>query len=202
MAMETWRQPLLFGVGEGGTLAYLALAQAPNNMAAGAISLGFDAHFESKLLLCAGAPKVAVHGTIYAYAPAKELPGRWTWIANETPQGDLAKFATSSSEATVKIVGGARTLQRASEALSRLRPRPESLAGMPCRVAGRDKPSAWGAISGDGGWTPLTSRSEITLPAWVAVKASFARYFWSKKTIGKSRPIRPIVAHYQANGMG
>ncbi len=39
--VSDWKWPELLGVGDGGTLAYLSLAQAPSNTAGGAVSIGF-----------------------------------------------------------------------------------------------------------------------------------------------------------------
>jgi type IV secretory pathway VirJ component len=205
LAMETWRQPLLFGVGEGGTLAYLALAQAPHNVAAGAVSLGFDTHFESKLLLCGGAPKIAAQGMVYTYGPARELPGRWTWIADQAPQGDLAEFATAGSETTVKLVGdAAESFTAAADAAFAIAASPaEPLAGLPLiELPAGGAPSAMVVlISGDGGWSSIDRQIGNYLSAHgvAVVGVDSLRYFWSKKDPRQiAADLDRIVAHYQA----
>jgi type IV secretory pathway VirJ component len=204
LGMETWRQPLLLGVGEGGTLAYLALAQAPDNTAAGAVSLGFEAHFESKLPLCAGAPKIGVSGTVNAYGPMQELPGRWTWIANQAPQGDLAEFATVTANATIKVVGNAadgfNTAADAAFAIAASLPKP--LAGLPLvELPASGKPTAMVVfISGDGGWRDIDEQIGDYLAAHgvAVIGVDSLRYFWSKKDPKQiAADLDQIITHYQ-----
>jgi type IV secretory pathway VirJ component len=98
------RWPVLFGVGKGGALAYLALAQAPENTAAGAVSIGFDDKLQSKLELCEGAPKA---GEGMTYAPQKQLSGRYLDCGTITGGG--ARGIQTVSPGTVKRVIGAPT---------------------------------------------------------------------------------------------
>jgi type IV secretory pathway VirJ component len=204
LGMETWRQPLLFGIGEGGSLAYLALAQAPDNTAAGAVSLGFDAHFESKLPLCEGAPKMAASGPVYAYGPMRELPGRWTWIADNAPRGDLAEFANVTSKATVKVVSNAadRFNTAADAAFAVAASLPQALAGLPLvELPASGKPTAMVVfISGDGGWRDIDEQIGDYLAARgvAVIGVDSLRYFWSKKDPKQiAADLDRIVTHYQ-----
>ncbi|WP_170937120.1 MULTISPECIES: virulence factor family protein [Rhodomicrobium] len=203
--MATWRQPLLVGVGEGGALAYYAMAQAPDNTTIGAVSDGFSPQFESKLQWCEGAPKKAAVGQLFTYSPMPELPGRWTWITSEQPKGDLAAFATANALTTVKVVPDpADRFNAVVEAAYAIIGTPsEPLAGLPLveLPATNGKPTAMVVFfSGDGGWRDIDKQIGDYLSARgvAVIGVDSLRYFWSKKDPKQiAADVDRIVAHYQ-----
>ncbi len=84
LGMTTWRQPIMLGYGDGGSVAYLSIAQAPVNTAAGAVSIGFKPYLKSKLPFCPGAPEKGGEGQgrLFLFARCLKVPGRWTLVTS------------------------------------------------------------------------------------------------------------------------
>jgi type IV secretory pathway VirJ component len=206
LGMATWRWPVLLGTGEGGTLAYLALAQAPDNTAAGAVSIGFTPHLASRLPLCAGAVSTGSQDGVQNYAPAPTLPAAWRWIAATRPAPDEAKFASNSAQAQLHVVPGDAGAQfsAALDAVIELGAPPAGvLADLPLveLPAKGGKPSALAVfISGDGGWRDIDKQIGEYLQAngVGVIGIDTLRYFWNKKppeTVAAD--LDRIVKHYQ-----
>src|SRR4029079_17386471 len=95
LATDGYLAPLLAGVGQGGTLAYAVLSQAPAATVAGAVSVDPAPVLATGLPLCAGAPfSAAADG--FAYGAASQLPGAWSVSAREPLSPELAPLTVSS----------------------------------------------------------------------------------------------------------
>ncbi len=205
LGMSNWHWPVLFGEGEGGSLAYLALGQTPQNTAAGAVSLGFTPTLATKLPLCSDELATGSTNVKYTYAPAKTLPAGWRWIAAAAPSPDLTQFVSASGDAKLQVVEGDAKAQfdAALNAVLELGAPPESpLADLPLvELPAKNKPKAVAVfISGDGGWRDIDKQiGDYLINHDVAVVGIDAlRYFWNRKSpeqIGAD--IDRIVKHYQ-----
>ncbi len=205
LGMANWRWPVLLGTGEGGTLAYLALAQAPDNTTAGAVSIGFAPQFASRLPLCDGASDDQAADGMRHYQPATNLPGRWRWFAPSQPAPDLARFASASPMAQLHVVPGDANAQfnAGIDAVVELgAPPARALADLPLvELPAKGKPRALAVfISGDGGWRDIDKQiGEYLQNHGVSViGVDTLRYFWRKKppeTVAAD--VDRIVAHYQ-----
>lgn len=205
LGMAKWRWPVLLGTGDGGALAYLALAQAPDNTTAGAVSVGFTPEFATRLPMCGGAPHLGHVDGVQRYGPATDLPSGWRWIAASVPAADLATFASASPKARLEIVpddGDARFSAAMNAVIELGAPPTGTLADLPLvELPAKGELHALAVfISGDGGWRDVDKQIGEYLQAHgVAVVGIDAlRYFWSKK-----RPevvatdLARIVKYYQ-----
>lgn len=205
LGMKTWRWPVMLGMGElGGTLAYLAIAQAPLNTAAGSVSLGFTPNFSSKLELCEGAPGTRAGDGQWSYAPMKAIPGRWTLVSAGQPGTIERSFLDASPGTTALAVPGddaARLDAAITAALAIGAPPAEELGDLPLVELPTDGPPLGLAIllSGDGGWRDIDkSIGELLQKEGVAVVGvDSLRYFWSTKEPAViAADVDRIVAHY------
>jgi type IV secretory pathway VirJ component len=205
LGMTTWRWPVLFGAGEGGTLAYLTLAQAPDNTSAGAVSMGFAPHLATRLPLCGGAPDVGNQDGVHQYQPATDLPASWRWISAEQPSPDVAKFAAASPMGQLHVVPGDANAQfsAALDAIVEIGAPPVGgVADLPLvELPAKGKPRALAVfISGDGGWRDIDKQiGEYLQSHGVAViGVDTLRYFWSKKPPEVvAADVDRVVKHYQ-----
>jgi type IV secretory pathway VirJ component len=189
LGMRSWRWPVMLGLGEeGGTLAYLALAQAPLNTAAGAVSLGFSPRFASKLKLCEGAPGTKSADAAWTYAPLHDVPGRWVLVSPADPGGTEQSFLTAAGGARSFVVGGDDGTRFAAAAKAALeiatQPKGE-LGDLPLVELPTDGTPRGLVIflSGDGGWRDIdeTVGAMLQKQGIAVVGIDSLRYFWSTK---------------------
>ncbi len=205
LGMANWRWPILLGAGEGGALAYLALAQAPDNTAAGAVSIGFEPQLATKLPFCPGAPNIGRTDGVYSYAPMKDMPGRWTWINMSAPAPRLAGFADPDKGGKLEIVSGGEDalFSAASDAVFDIGSGPAApLADLPLiELPASNAPEALAVfISGDGGWRDIDKQiGEYMAAQHVGViGVDSLRYFWSHKEPKQiAADLDRIVTHYR-----
>lgn len=107
--MPEYRRPILVGYSSGATLAYAALAAAPPETFAGAISLGFCPDLQLRGSLCALrglAFEKNARGTGYLLSPFRGLSVPWTVL-----QGDADRVcAAETTRSFVAATGGAARL--------------------------------------------------------------------------------------------
>jgi type IV secretory pathway VirJ component len=205
LGMKQWRWPVMLGLGDtGGSLAYLTLAQAPLNTAAGAVSIGFTDSFASKLKICAGAPSTKVSDGHWQYGPMKALPGRWTLVTAAAPDATARAFLDESKETDGVVVAGsdeARVDAGIEATIAIGAPPPEELGDLPLVELPTDGPPVGLVVflSGDGGWRDIDkSIGEILQKEGVAVVGiDSLRYFWSAKEPAViAADLERIIAHY------
>ena len=180
LGFEGYRSPILAGVGEGGTLAYAALAQAPAATIGGAVAVDADPVLRTRVPLCAGAASSAAAGGGFSYAPREDLPAPFRAVAD----GPLGA-------AVAPLLG--------PEA-----PRGEaSLANLPLVELPAEKPAELFAVifSGDGGWRDLdkTVGGILASRGVPVVGVDSLRYFWKARTPEDvARDLAAILAAYRA----
>lgn len=186
--------PIVAGVGEGATLAELALSEAPLVTIAGALSLDPTPGIASRRPICAASSEAA--GPVgFRYAAPGKLPGFWTVGLTTAARKSARTYITALQQAgapfELRKFGAGSTMADALGAM--LQPHlktPEKAAagvsGLPLSVLPVDHPSKLMAIvlSGDGGWRDLdrTIAGDLQARGVPVVGWDSLRYFWSKKT--------------------
>lgn len=205
LGMSDWQWPLLLGAGEGGTLAYLALAQAPANTAGGAVSLDFSPAFPTTRPICNGAPTASEAQASFTYAPMDDLPAPWTLIVGAPPSGTVKAFANNPDMTSIQIVPGddAARFDAAISALFAMKPPAgKALSDLPIE----ELPAKGAAttllilLSGDGGWRDIDKQiGEYLAERGVGVIGlDSLRYFWSRKEPSRiAADLERIADHYR-----
>jgi type IV secretory pathway VirJ component len=168
--------PILAGTGEGGTVAQVALSQAPPNTIAGAAALRPTTTVAGGRPLCADPPATVVAGGGFAYPRLDRLPG-FLAIAPAAQQSDGSSSGTPAADALVALI----TPHLGAEV-----PIAGDVSSLPLIELPAPQPSNLMAIvlSGDGGWRDLDktlaetlAQRGISVVGWDCV-----RYFWHHKT--------------------
>lgn len=93
LGLKNYLQPTLVGYSSGATLVYATLAQSPEGLFKGALSIGFCPDLDLVKPLCKGsgieaAPRRDSKGVLKGvnFLPAKQLPGKWISLQGEIDQ--------------------------------------------------------------------------------------------------------------------
>ena len=93
LGLEKYLQPTLVGYSSGATLVYATLAESPEGLFKGALSLGFCPDLDLKKRVCAGtgiesSPRFDSKGVLKGvdFLPTKQLPGKWIALQGENDQ--------------------------------------------------------------------------------------------------------------------
>lgn len=205
LKIEDWQWPVLLGIGEGGTLAYLSLAQAPSNTAGGAVSVGFAPVFPGTTPLCAGAEEVSRSHGIIAYAAKEDLPAPWVLVLASAPSEIDKTFSTSADETSFKVVEGseAARFDAATAVLLEMKPPAgRGLSDLPLTElpAADPSPTLLILLSGDGGWRDIDKQIGEYLQAHGVSVVGFdsLRYFWRRKDARQiATDLERIYDHYR-----
>ena len=194
LKFPVYQPPILVGEGQTGVLAYGALAQAPKDTFAGAVSAGFCPAWRSSKSFCVGyGLKSRAQAKGFALEPfGKALPGWRVVGAGQDCGGGLGAYVAKVNGA--EIVGGpaAEGVSGAVAALSGPKNAPAvfhgdvSLEGLPLTEV-PPKGKLEGAVifySGDGGWAGFDQELAEALAArgLRVIGLSTLKYFWSPKT--------------------
>lgn len=185
LGLKSYLQPTLVGYSSGATLVYATLAEAPDRLFKGALSLGFCPDLDLKKPLCKGSgiestPRRAASGVLKGvdFLPATTLSGKWISLQGELdqvcPAAATQKFIASVPGAeTVMLptVGHGYSVERnwlpqyeaaydriTSEPKLTAPPLAAPVADLPLIIVpATDNTSPWFGIflSGDGGWVGL-----------------------------------------------
>ena len=89
--LKTYIEPVLVGYDGGGALAYAALAEAPEGLLRGAVSIGFCPDLKLRKPLCTNGDsstpvRLAADGSPSGISvlPSKSLPGKWVVLQTDT----------------------------------------------------------------------------------------------------------------------
>jgi type IV secretory pathway VirJ component len=185
MSFRGYASPILAGNGEGGTLAYAALAQAPAATIGGAVSIDPASVLQTQVALCKGAPARAARGGGFTYGSRRELPGWWRVVDGGHLSPEFRSMAAETG-ANVVTVGG----DVSSQIVEALRPliagdgsgvRNLPIVEIPAPHAGDLMAVIY---SGDGGWRDLDKQvGEVLAKDGVpVVGVDSLRYFWRART--------------------
>ena len=215
--LATYFPPIVIGEGNGGTLAYMLAAQAPDDTLSGAISLGFCPQTKLRKTFCKGEGLRYARGKANILKPAADLHTMWTWVdAGANPDGCGVKIDRDFPDVdhAQRIVSSAHNRQRlllesydrTAATLAPLlnAPKPALLADLPIveiPASGKDDVFAI-LISGDGGWAGLDKEVGAALKARGVPVAGLdsLRYFWTERTpSGVARDVERMIQHYASH---
>ncbi len=184
--------PIVAGIGEGGALAAIVLAQAPVATIAGAVSYDPTTTVPSPIPLCAATS--AEPGGGFAYGPWRSLPGFWmvAFSAGGDTPGRQRIAALKAAGTPVNVSNAAGGVAETLAALLNPLLAPGAVAPaagianlplveLPAEPRG---PLLAIVLSGDGGWRDVDraiaqklQSDGVSVVGWDSL-----RYFWSKKS--------------------
>lgn len=224
--LPEYRRPILVGYSSGATLVYAALAAAPPETFAGAISLGFCPDLDTRTAPCRGhglAYSRRAKGVGYDLAPAQDLQVPWMVL-----QGDSDRVCDPAvTRAFVSRVGPrARLFElplvgHGFGATRRWEPQFVEAYRAVASAGERERPSAAPApvadlqpvevhssghgdrfavmLTGDGGWAEIDKSLAASLAARdvPVVGWSSLRYFWTPRTPdAAAADLARLIEHY------
>lgn len=178
---DSYFHPVIAGIGEGGTLAYAAIADAPAATFAGAVALEPAPALRTRLPTCPGADTTSDPAGGFSYALDAPLPAPAVLVAQQTPVGLAASAETGKAAAVVHEKPGPR-FDAAVEAVADLAAADAESADLPTvDIPAAGPPEALALFySGDGGWRDLDKTvGEVLARRGVhVVGIDSLRYFW------------------------
>ncbi|MET0744742.1 MAG: AcvB/VirJ family lysyl-phosphatidylglycerol hydrolase [Microvirga sp.] len=205
LGSASYRWPAILGSGSlSGTLAYLAIAQAPANTAAGAVSLDLETSLASHLPLCPGAKGSPGPGG-FTYAPATNIPAPWVLVAPSEPPAEIRAFLDADAGNELRVVAGDAKVrfEAGVEAALRMGSPPNvGLDDLPLvELPAKTRSTSFAIfLSGDGGWRDIDKSIAETLSqnGMSVVGIDSLRYFWKRKTPDQiAADIERIIATYE-----
>lgn len=194
LSLSQYFTPVLAGIGEGATLAELALADAPAATIAGAASLDPVAFLPSASPMCSVGP-VQASQEGFRYSVVKSLPGFWAVGLSPNTSKAARDYVAAMERAGVSVqVENLGTREWLGNILAAMitphwtKPKhPVSdVSNLPLIELPVSHPSRLMAVvlSGDGGWRDLdkTIAEDLQRQGIPVVGVDSLRYFWSKKT--------------------
>jgi type IV secretory pathway VirJ component len=197
--------PIITGTGEGAEVAYAALAQAPVNTLAGAISVGFKPVLRSDRTYCFEPPLEAAGAGLFKLRPEATLPGRWRVLAPETERGRIEEFQAGNTQSDFVSVEGEAAVRDAlvEQALQLGRTGERGFSELPVSIIRPPGVATALAliVSGDGGWRDIDKQigEKLAARGIAVIGVDSLRYFWSQKSpaqIGADFGV--LLQHYSA----
>ena len=203
LGLGTYLLPVVAGLGDGASFAYAALAQAPDNTLAGAISLGFEPVLKSDRSYCFDPKLESIGAGQFALTNSTPLPGSWTVIAGASRRNDVETFQRPLEAASFVVAEDEVAARDALvKAALEIGGRGEyGHGGLPVSVLKPRGPAQALAVifSGDGGWRDI----DKSIGEWLAdrgvavVGVDSLRYFWSERTPGQvAHDLDELLGHY------
>ena len=195
--VEGYHSPVLAGIGQGGTLAYAALAQSPAATIGGAVAVAPAPALATRVSLCEGAKahRVKGKGGGFRYGPPTEPLHGLLRIAADSRTADLERWrAIAKADPSAQIVdpegpdAGAQLLAALGNAIDDIASSQQEPAvpDLPLVEIPADEPGPLLAIiySGDGGWRDLdkTIGEYLAAHGVPTVGVDSLRYFWHYKS--------------------
>jgi len=198
--LPEYRPALLAGRKEGAWVVHALLAQAPEGVFAGGVSMGFMPGNPSGRALC----DVGVVGSDRHIAPNTPLHGWWRVGDEEAVGFDAARYARQAALASGRPVPEPLLGPYAAGVAKALEPvasSAEGLADIPVVEVARHSASGVLVIfySGDGGWRDIDRRLGDALgrDGYAVVGVDTLRYFWGKREpTDVARDLDQLVRHY------
>lgn len=219
----TYVHPVLVGYGDGATLAYATLAQAPPDMFQGVISLGFCPEFAVKKPLCEWNSlkwQSQSQGSHFRLSPGTALAAPWIALHGDQDQvcsaTTVETFAAQVNRGTFMLVlqvghdfsAPNIWLPQFKQAFARLvatadhTSPPDALADLPLveiPATGPSTDTLAVIISGDGGWATIDREVGNALASHgvPVVGLNSLKYFWTRRTPdGAAKDLERILRHY------
>ncbi len=185
LGLTSYFHPVVVGRGEGGTLAYAAVADSPAATMAGGLSFEAAPALRTALPVCAGATATAAEGGGFSYDPGASLPEPFVALATNatTPAPDIPAHGPYATQPMGVAAGEA--LDAGADMIATLAETDATaLPVVDTPAAGTESPSALAIFySGDGGWRDLdkTIGDALAVEGIHVVGVDSLRYFWSEK---------------------
>ncbi|MFZ5579231.1 MAG: alpha/beta fold hydrolase [Pseudomonadota bacterium] len=200
MGLPEYRPALMAGREEGAWAVHALLAQAPDDVFAGGLSVGFVPGNPSGRPLC----DLDVVGPDRHVSPGMPLHGWWQVADERRVRFDAARYARQAA-----IASGRAPLEPLSSkpyadmvALV-LKPRASAgVAGIPVVEVSRHSHSGVLVIfySGDGGWRTIDRRlgDALARDGYAVIGIDALRYFWRRRTPdGVAADLARLIEHYR-----
>jgi type IV secretory pathway VirJ component len=192
LGFPVYRSPVLAGLGEGGTLAYAALADSPAATVGGAVAVDPAPALHTRVPICEGPKASRARGGGFAYAPSADLPARLRIATSGEPSQELRAIAAASPRAELVAAAPGDIAAKFAAALDPLLGGEGAegdvsgaLPDLPLVDIPADKPKRLFAViwSGDGGWRDIDKTiGELLAQRGVpVVGVDCLRYFWNKR---------------------
>jgi type IV secretory pathway VirJ component len=202
LGLKTYLFPVIAGIDEGAPLAFVALAQAPDNTLAGAVTLGFDTDLQTDRPYCPGPHMTKLRESVYSFDNATPLPGAWRVIAPLPAQERIEAFQHPFDDARFVVASPDQRqnafVSAALEVGARGSHGVEDLPLSVIRPKGDTRALAV-IISGDGGWRDI----DKSIGEWLAYRGvavvglDALRYFWSEREPKQvAGDLEAILEHY------
>ncbi|UVK47715.1 virulence factor family protein [Mesorhizobium sp. AR07] len=179
--------PVVAGIGEGGTLAYAAVADAPAATLAGAVALDPARALVTPLPTCPGAATAPDPSGGFTYALDAELPSPAT-LVSAAPLLGISNQPSDNVMRAKAVVADSTSgrFDATVDAVLAIAARDASSNDLPTvDIPASSKPYALALFfSGDGGWRDLDKSvgDEMGKHGVHVVGVDSLRYFWSKRT--------------------
>ncbi|WP_020187550.1 AcvB/VirJ family lysyl-phosphatidylglycerol hydrolase [Methylopila sp. 73B] len=192
LGIKTYRFPVLLGSGRGADIVYAMLVQAPPNMFAGGVSIGFSGSAPLTKPLCDG-PKTETlaNGEFMIGEPDSTdgLQGEWRVLtAGPAPQKIKDFVEPLPNGDVVEAPAGSDLTQAAFDAALDIGGGdPDAVNALPLVLYPPTQPTVKGLVviyAGDGGWRDLdkTIAGFFQNEGYGVVGVDTLRYFWNEKT--------------------
>ncbi|MBS9720652.1 virulence factor family protein [Tianweitania sp. BSSL-BM11] len=195
--LQTYRQPVIVGTGEGATFAYAAIADSPVNTLGGAVGSGFANRLNLRLPFCPGASSKRLEDGGFSYGFDSTLPNDAHLFVADADVAQIESDAEAQDRITVSALDD-DPIEQIVEAVSELSGAAHPFGDLPAvDLPSDDTPKALAIlVSGDGGWRDLdkTIGDYLSTQSIHVVGLDSLHYFWAKKNPNElSRDLAAII---------
>ncbi|GHD09698.1 virulence factor family protein [Tianweitania populi] len=197
LGLQTYRQPVIVGSGEGATFAYATIADSPVNTLGGAVGSGFANRLSLRLPFCPGASSKPLTNGGFSYRFDSELPNDAHLFVAEADLDQVEADAEAQDTITVTALDD-DPAEQIVQAVSEISGATHPFGDLPAiDLPSEDAPKALAIlVSGDGGWRDLdkTIGDYLSTQSIHVVGLDSLHYFWAKKNPAElSRDLANII---------
>lgn len=185
LGISEYLSPIVAGIGDGGTLAALTIAQSPESTVQGAVAIDRGHQLASNRPFCGRGQATPLAGGAFYYTDAKNLPGFLDDLHSTTDKPVEAQL-TDAVLAAVDRAASARQADLADLPIAEIPPEGD---GTLLAVI----------ISGDGGWRDIDKEigAALAQKGVGVVGIDSLRYFWNERKPDElAADLRRIIEHY------
>ncbi|MFO1036551.1 MAG: AcvB/VirJ family lysyl-phosphatidylglycerol hydrolase [Geminicoccaceae bacterium] len=187
LGITKYLSPIVAGVGEGGTLAALTIAQSPEATVQGAVAIDRGHQLASSSPFCGRGQATPLAGGAFFYKDAKDLPG----FLDDLQSVPTKAVEAQLTEAILAAVDRSAAAQQAALGDLPIAEIPPEGDGTLLAVI----------ISGDGGWRDIDKEigAALAQKGVGVVGIDSLRYFWNERKPDElAADLQRIIAHYAA----
>lgn len=184
LGLQTYRQPVIVGSGEGATFAYAAIADSPVNTLGGAVGSDFTNRLSLRLPFCPGASSKRLPDGAFRYGFDNELPNEAKLFVSDDTLEQVEADAEAQDTITISALDDDRA-EQIVQAVDDLSGAARPFGDLPAiDLPSEAAPKALAIlVSGDGGWRDLdkTIGEYLSTQNIHVVGLDSLHYFWAKK---------------------